>query len=324
VPAALKRQGAQVAVAVVSWNTRDLLARCLRSLEPEHAGGRAEVWVVDNGSSDGSPEMVREGFPWVGLLEPDRNLGYGQAVNLVAERTAAPWLAASNADVELRPGALEALLSAGEADGRTGIVAPRLLLPDGTTQHSVYSFPTLPFTLLVNLPVQLLTPRLADRLCLMGHWNPARARYVPWAVGAFLLIRREAFEAAGGFDPGQWMYAEDLDLGWRVNRAGYRTRFEPHALVTHAEGTATAQAFGQDRRERFMAATYAWMARRRGLPLTWAVAAVNCVGSGIRALWYSVLAPFAPTFAARRHSARVWLRSHRTGIRSARRMQEWR
>src|ERR671925_1995732 len=98
-----------VTVAVVSWNTRDLLDRCLRSLEPEVARGMAEVWVVDNASMDGSAEMVRDRFDWVRLVASEENLGFGRAVNVVARRTATEWLAPANADVALRPGALEAL-----------------------------------------------------------------------------------------------------------------------------------------------------------------------------------------------------------------------
>src|SRR4051812_32308342 len=96
-------QPAPVTVAVVSWNTRDLLADCLRSLKPEVDAGRASVWVVDNGSSDGSRELVKSDAPWATLVEPDENLGFGAAVDLVAERTDGPWLAAANADIALDP-----------------------------------------------------------------------------------------------------------------------------------------------------------------------------------------------------------------------------
>src|SRR2546421_8493025 len=110
-----------VAIAVVSWNTRDLLRRCLRSLAAEVDAGRAEVWVVDNGSRDGSAAMVGNEFGWAKLLAQDSNVGFGAAVNLVAERTDTPWIACANADTELTPGALEQLLEAGVRDPRAGI-----------------------------------------------------------------------------------------------------------------------------------------------------------------------------------------------------------
>ena len=280
----------EVTVAVVSWNTRALLEECLASLQAEADAGLCEVWVVDNASGDGSPEMVRERFPWVRLLASEENLGFGAAVNAVAERSEGEWIALANADVRLEPGALAALLVAGERDPAAGAVAPRLLLRDGTVQHSVYPFPTLGVTLLTNLGAAALSPRLADRWCLPGRWDPNRTRIVPWAVGALLLVRRAAWDEVGGFDARQWMYAEDVDLGWRLAEAGWHTRYEPAALVHHAESAATAKAWGDSRSDRWHLATYAWLLRRRGLLNTRLVAAMNVGGALVRAAFLAPLA----------------------------------
>jgi len=266
-----------VAVAVVSWNTRDLLRECLRSLEGEP---QAEVWVVDNASADGSAQMVRSEFPSVRLEALTENVGFGPAVNLVASKTRAPWIAPANADIELRPGALAALLAAADRRPRAGILAPRLELPSGETQHSVYAFPTLPFTALFNIGFHR---RFGDRLCLEGFWDPSRERDVDWAIGAFLLVRREAWDAAGGFDDQQWMYAEDLDLGWRVARAGYTTRYVPSARVLHHASAATTQAWGDERTLRWLRSTYAWLLRRRGIVRTRLTAFINVLGAYARA-----------------------------------------
>src|SRR6478609_674682 len=136
--------GPLVNVAIVSWNTRDLLRRCLESFAPEAERGRCDVWVVDNASSDASAEMVREEFPWVQLVASGENLGFGPAINMVANQTSAPFVGVANADIALRPGAIDALLGAAEGDPGAGAIAPRLILPDGSTQHSVYAFPTIP------------------------------------------------------------------------------------------------------------------------------------------------------------------------------------
>src|SRR5215210_2449375 len=105
---------APVTIAVVSWNTRDLLDACLASMRADAERGLAEVWVVDNGSTDGSTDMVVERHPWAHLLIPDANLGYGPAVNEVARRTTSRWVAPSNSDIELEPGALAQLVAAAE------------------------------------------------------------------------------------------------------------------------------------------------------------------------------------------------------------------
>lgn len=306
---------AEVAIAVVSWNTRSLLEGCLRSLESESETGRAEVWVVDNRSSDGSAELVRERFPWVNLIASEANIGFGPAVNRVAERTRTPWIAAANADVELEPRALAELLAAGRRHPRAGALAPCLVLPDGSTQHSVHPFPTIPFTLAFNLGLPAVSRGLGDRLCLEGAWDSARERDVPWAIGAFLLLRRTAWNEAGGFSEAQWMYAEDLDLGWRLSRHGWRTTYVPAAVVRHHSAAATSQAWGSDLEARWMWSTYAWMLRRRGLIRTRAVAILNLGGAAARYAGYAALTRIDPErYLPRREELRRWLRLHRIGL----------
>ena len=270
-----------VTVAIVSWNTRDLLARCLDSLRPEAERGRAEVWVVDNASSDGSAEMVAERHPWVRLVASQENLGFGRAVNLVARQTSSEWIASANADIALRPGALDALLDAGARDPGAGAIAPRLVLPNGMTQHSVFGFPTIPFSVLFAIAAFRLSATIGDRLAFPGYWDKERARRVPWAVAAFLLLRRTAFDEIGGFDDRQWMYAEDLDIGWRLKDAGWATRYVPSAHVDHESAAATKQQFGVELAPHWQRATYGCIARRRGAANARVVAALNLFG----ALW---------------------------------------
>ncbi len=313
---AVDPRGDQVIVAVVSWNTRDLLLRCLDSLAPEVKAGRADVWVVDNCSSDGSPAAARVSAPWARIIEPGRNLGFGTAVNSVAERTDGEWLLAANADVALTDGALPALLSAGR-ERDVGCVAPRLLAPDGSTQHSVHPFPTIPLTLAFNLGVQRLSPHLGDWLCLEGFWNPEEPRRVPWAIGACLLLRRVAFEAAGGFDGRQWMYAEDVDLAWRMNQQGWTTRYEPAARVLHESGASTAVAFGSEQLPRWQAATYAMLRRRRGAARMWATAVINIAGAAARASGTTALSLFSGRWRRAAAEHRMWLKAHFQGARSA-------
>jgi GT2 family glycosyltransferase len=295
----------KIRVAVVSYNTRELLSACLESLSGDP---RLETWVVDNASSDRSADLVRERFPGVRLEARSDNLGFGPAVNLVAERAGDwDWLAIANADTAVEPGALDALLAAGEDDERAGLLAPRLILPDGSTQHSVQSFWSPGFALGFNLGVQRLSQRWADERCLEGYWDPERPRRVPWAVGAFLLARREAWDAVGGFAPEQWLYAEDVDLGWRMARAGWGTRYVPGARVRHAESAAIAPLWGQAKTERWMAASYDWMLRRRGRVRTSAFAAINLVGALAR--WHGSRRPKHRPF-------RRWAALHTIGLRS--------
>jgi GT2 family glycosyltransferase len=296
--------GERVAVAVVSWNTAALLRRCLASLADDAAAGTAEVWVVDNGSTDDSV-AVAESFGFARVVALEENLGFALAVNHVAERTATPWIACANADIAFTPGALARLLECGAAHPRAGAVAPRLRLPGGTTQHSVHAFPSARVMAAHGSGIGRLAPGLAERFALEGHWDPARPREVDWAVGALLLVRRQAWEAAGGFEPDPRLYGEDLDLGWRLARAGWTTRYEPAAVVEHAQSAATAKRWGNARYALETAATYRWLVHRRGRRRAFAVGAVAVAGAAARALVWLVRAPGTPRWKACAGEARL-------------------
>jgi N-acetylglucosaminyl-diphospho-decaprenol L-rhamnosyltransferase len=248
--------------------------------------------------------MVREEFPGVHLLQPAENLGYGRAVNLVASETDEPWIVAANADTRVRPGALARLLAVGSEFPRVGIVAPRRVHPDGATQDNAHRFPSVRGALAFNAGV------------IGAHPDAERAHDVPWALGAFLLIRRRAFEAVGGFDETLWMYAEDLDLGWRMSRAGWRTRYAPDAVVDHVEAASTTAAFGETRDRRRQAATYDWIARRRGAARARAIAAINYAGAAARSRVYRARAARTPDpWAGKAADWGRWAELHRdTGL----------
>jgi N-acetylglucosaminyl-diphospho-decaprenol L-rhamnosyltransferase len=306
---------APITVAVVSWNTRELLRRCLRAFADYAEDGLADVWVVDNASDDGSAAMVRDDFPWTRLVASEENSGFGAGVNLVAARTSSPWLILANADTAPRPGAIEALLEAASRDPGAGVLAPRLVLPDGCTQHSVFAFPTVPFTFVFNAGLFHLSRGLSDRLAIAGKWDSTRARRVPWAVAAFLLVRRRAWDDVRGFDPGQWMYAEDLDLGWRMREAGWATRYEPRAVVDHHSAASTTQMWGPDPRPRWQRSTYGWMMRRFGPARTRAIALMNLAGTGARYVALAPAARLAPErWADHRRALVPWIRSHLAGL----------
>ena len=305
-----------VTIAVVSWNTRERLAESLDGLRESVDSGLAEVVVVDNDSSDGSADLVRDRFDWARLIESGANLGFGRAVNLGASDSHAEWIGAVNADTAPEPGAVQALLAAGAQDQEAAVLAPRLLLEDGSTQHSVHRFPTVSLALLNGLGARHIPP-LAESLALEGAWNPERPRRVDWAHGAFLLIRRQAFEQVGGFDPGQWMYAEDLDLCWRLEAAGGWTRYVPEAKVRHVLSASTIPAFGEKGRSgRWMAASYAWMSRRRGRTVAISHAVVSIAGPLARAVLLAIPARLAGGDLAYRYTrARRQAALHRIGLR---------
>lgn len=313
---------AQIAVAVVSWNTSALLDACLASLRPDAESGLAEVWVVDNASTDDSAAMVRQQHPWARLIELPRNVGYGAAVGEVARRTTTPFLLAANSDLKFDPRALGELLKAATQHPGGGVFAPRLLTAAGTTQHSVHPFPTIAVGLATSTGLARWGP-LARRMLMEGHWDPSIRRTVPWAHGAAMLIPREAWDEATGFDPEQWLYAEDLDLCWRLAQLGRPTWFIPAAIVEHHVSAATAQRWDQrERLIRTQASSYAWIAHRQGLIRARLVAAANIAGLVPR--W--LLAAALQRLPGRRdgHAAAVlhgYLVAHLTGFQSAAKLE---
>lgn len=309
----------KVTVAVVSWNTRELLARCLDSLGDLAMRGVAEVVVVDNASTDGSAELVQECYPWARLIAYDENLGFGSAVNRAADRTDTEWIVAANADTEVTSTAVEDLMEAAARRPSCGAALPRLELPDGSIQESVFAFPRLSTALLAGVGAHRVSGGVARRL-FRGGWDPEREGEVEWGMAAFLLLRRAAFEQVGRFDERQWMYGEDLDLCWRLHRARWQVIYVSAVTVRHSGGASTSRAFGAATGTLpVLRAHYAWLARRRGRWAVKAFSAVSVSAAVVRILLYSLGAMVGVRGARdRRRGAADWLRLNLAAIRAAR------
>ena len=237
--ATVKRVVSSVAIAIVNYNTREHLRACLASVASEQC---EEVVVVDNASSDGSAEMVQSNYPWVRLVTNQVNCGYGAAANQAIASCSSRYVLLLNSDTLLRPGTLQVLGNYLDQHPQAAIVGPRLANPDGTLQASCFPFPTPLHTLLREsrlATVMRYLPRL--RHAYLPVWSHCYARVVPWVLGAALAIRREAFEAVGGFDNSFFMYFEEVDLCYRLQAAGWQVHFAPVTNVTHAGGASTQQ-----------------------------------------------------------------------------------
>lgn len=227
------------AVVIINYNTRELLRRCLRSVLPEAPD---EVIVADNGSVDGSAEMVKRDFPGVRLHLDRSNPGYGGASNAAIKQSDAPYVLLLNSDTLLRAGAMAELSRYLDQHPLAAIVGPRLLNRDGSLQPSCFPFPTPLNTLLVkgNLGRAIrYGPVIRDRY--LRTWRHDRPRKVPWVRGAALALRREAFAALDGFDESFFMYFEEVDLCRRAWNAGWEVHFAPGAEILHVGGASTVQ-----------------------------------------------------------------------------------
>ncbi len=213
---------AKVSVIVVNWNTRDALRLCLRSLAQACSELDHEVVVVDNASTDGSPEMVEREFPGVACIRSPANVGFGAAANRGLAATQGEFALLINADVEVNAASVRALLAAARGAPRAGAVGPQLLSPDGSPQYSYSAtYPESPDT--------TLRP-LTDGCCECA-----------WVIGACMMLRRAAVEDIGGFDERFFMYYEEIDLCREMTKRGWRVLYVPRACVVHALGRSSVQ-----------------------------------------------------------------------------------
>jgi N-acetylglucosaminyl-diphospho-decaprenol L-rhamnosyltransferase len=243
-PTSRIKNNTSVSVVIVNHNTRQELQACLGSLEQ---GKVAKVVVVDNRSSDGSVGMVRSNFPWVTLFSNTSNLGYGAAANQAIAACTTPYVLLLNSDTCLQDGALEALGGYLDQHPQAALVGPRLINSGGILEASCYPFPTPLDTFLENSLSAIFLGRLIRRYVpgirrlYLRTWPHDAARIVPWVKGAAMAIRREAFNAVGGFDEAFYMYFEDADLCWRLTKAGWQIHFAPVTTVMHIGGASTKQ-----------------------------------------------------------------------------------
>jgi N-acetylglucosaminyl-diphospho-decaprenol L-rhamnosyltransferase len=231
-----------VSVVVVSYNTRDLLRECLRSVQ-DSALRPLEVFVVDNGSTDGSPAMVRAEFPGVDLAVPGRNLGFAGGNNVAIRRCRGQFILLLNPDATVAADTIGRLCAALGRWPRAAAAGPRILNPDGSLQSAGYRFPTLlreirqsknvnrALTLLLG-PDEVPPP-------------PTVEGEVDWSDGACLMLRKAAVDEIGGLDERYFLFNEEVDWCFNARKAGWSIIVVPDAAVWHHRGQSSSNAKGK-------------------------------------------------------------------------------
>lgn len=230
-------------IIIVSWNAKEYLFKCLRSITQTVASKHFDIIVVDNASSDGSPQMVIEQYPQVKLVRNSINLGFAGANNMGIRASKGKYLALINSDVEIMDACLDNLYKYMETHPDIGMLGPQILDSKGAIQRSCMGFPTLWNTFCRALTLDTMFPKI--KLFggnLMTYWPHNTVKDVDVINGCFWMVRRDALNQVGMLDERFFMYAEDKDWCKRFNSAGWRVVYYPEAKAKHYGGASSSNS----------------------------------------------------------------------------------
>lgn len=291
---------------IVSYNTRDLTLRCLADLYADLGDTSAEVFLVDNGSADGSVAAVRGACPEVIVIEVGHNAGFAAANNLAMTRATGEFVLLLNTDAFVKLGAIRVMMGYLREHPRTAVVGPRLLNADGSLQPSCYKFPNPARALCEHT---LLTAAFPNHRLLGDYrtWPHDVEREVEFVIGACMMVRRSAIDEVGMFDENFFMYSEETDWCRRFRNAGWAVAFVPGAEVVHLNGGSGKQQgervfneFGRGA-ERYIRKHHGWV----GLQ-TFRVCMIG--GASIRIALFGVKAMLPGSRTRARGLVRKWIR----------------
>lgn len=232
-----------VTATIVSTGECDRVRGCVASLAAQDFAGMLRVVLVSNGVEDGSAAVVRERFPGAVVLTNAVKRGFAENHNAAIAATPADFALVLNPDVTLAPSCVRELVDAMRRHPRAGVMGPLLRFPSGAVQPSARRFPRLAGTLARRTPLRRI---VSERVQRSAHYlpPPTADREVDWLLGACLFVRATAWRRVGGFDPGyRPLYVEDIDIAWRMWRAGWQVWQTPGAVAFHEHQAATDKVF---------------------------------------------------------------------------------
>lgn len=290
-----------LSVVIVSWNTRALVLGGLEALLAEldrcasARGLKSELWLVDNGSTDGTPEAVAERFPRVGLALLERNRGFAAGANEGIRRSQGRFVLLLNSDARPCEGAIECCVDVLARRPQVGAVGPQLLHADGRLQNSVHVFPSFASELLPRWLPELLWPsRYPSK-----RRPPSEPTPVDAVQGAALFARREAIDAVGPLCEDYFFFLEETDWCWRLRQAGWQVLYVPAARVVHASGASSKRRDPAATRIEYNRSLLHFLRTRRGVTTMRLVAGLRLLGTLLSVLLLAAAAPFSGRLRAR-------------------------
>jgi GT2 family glycosyltransferase len=230
-PAGLELTAPDMSIVLVCWNNKDYLEPCLDSLYDSQLRSSFDVVVVDNGSTDGSQEMLHDRFPDVQIVQNDHNVGLGKASNQGIEVTSGRYVLLLNNDTLIDGASLDAMVDFLDKHPNTGAVGGRLLNSDGSFQAGYADFSTLSEEFLIATRLgELMRPGYPS------HADDDQIKEVGWMSSACLLVRRSALDNVGMLDEEYFIYGDEADIQYRLQKAGWKVYYLPQANTIHFGG----------------------------------------------------------------------------------------
>jgi GT2 family glycosyltransferase len=221
-----------LSIIIVNWNTRNLLLQCLNSIYRTVKTIEMEVWVVDNGSKDGSVAAAVERFPETKFIQNKVNFGFARANNQVLNTAAGGYLLLLNPDTQVSKGAVEKLISFMDGHPEVGVAGAQLLNSDGLKQNSIANFPSLATELFNKSLLRWLFPKRFPG----KERNYSEPVEVDSVIGACMMVRRDAINQVGLLDKEYFLFLEETDWCYRIKKAGWKIYHVPQAEVYHFQG----------------------------------------------------------------------------------------
>jgi GT2 family glycosyltransferase len=260
-----------LSIIIVNWNTKDLLLQCLESVYQTIKRIEMEVFVVDNGSIDGSIAAAKERFQEVKFIQNEINLGFARANNQALSLAKGRYLLLLNPDTQVKKGAIERLISFMDTHPEAGGAGAQLLNSDGSRQNSIANFPSLATELLNKSLLRWFFPSVFPG----KERNYPEPIEVDSVIGACMVVKRDAIEPVGLLDEGYFLFLEETDWCYRMKRTGWKIYHVPQAEIYHFQGKGVEMEKKKARVE-YYRSLYRFFKKNRGR-LQWFILLIGSV-----------------------------------------------
>jgi GT2 family glycosyltransferase len=229
------KEGIDLSISIISTNERHHLVNLLPTINPSCTTHTLEVFVIDNASTDGTTKLVREKYPEFNIIRQDKKKGFSSNNNKALQQSSGDLFLVLNPDTRLPEHGLDSMIEFHKSHNEAGLSTALLINPDGSIQYTARRFPKPSAVLLRYLGIDnLWANNPISRRYLLMDWDRSDVRSIDWSLGAFLLGRRDFLLSLNGFDETfDPLYYEDIDLCFRVKKAGKQVLFNPDVRITH-------------------------------------------------------------------------------------------